>query len=200
MNSETTPGQAPVEALEALAAELRAEESVISPHVVAPGQAPTLGLLVAAGPRARSSPAEYALLFEAVREGYLLHYGGARVVAGADRDLALLAGDYLYALGLERLARLGDLAAVRELADLISLAAQVHARGGSPERTAEENGALWLAAAMAIASGGSDAHDEAKALLRAGGQSAVEALRSTAAEAARAAGIEHELAVAADGM
>ena len=44
-------------------------------------------------------------MVEAVREGYLLHYGGAAVVAGADPDLELLAGDYLYALGLERLAR-----------------------------------------------------------------------------------------------
>ena len=33
----------------------------------------------------------------------------ARVVRGAEPDLALLAGDYLYALGLERLAALGDL-------------------------------------------------------------------------------------------
>ena len=45
---------------------------------------------------------------------------------GADADLRLLAGDYLYALGLERLAALGDLEAVRELSDLISLSAQVH--------------------------------------------------------------------------
>ena len=43
-------------------------------------------------------------MVEAVREGYLLHYGDGRVVRGADPDLALLAGDYLYALGLERLA------------------------------------------------------------------------------------------------
>jgi hypothetical protein len=31
----------------------------------------------------------------------------------ADPDLALLAGDYLYALGLERLAALADLEAIR---------------------------------------------------------------------------------------
>ena len=35
-------------------------------------------------------------------------------MVGADPDLRLLAGDYLYALGLERLAGLGDLPAVRE--------------------------------------------------------------------------------------
>ena len=56
------------------------------------------------------------------------------MVAGADRDLALLAGDYLYALGLERLAALGDLDAVRELSDLISLAAQVHDGSRAAER------------------------------------------------------------------
>ena len=107
---------------------------MVSPHVADPtGVAPALGLLAAAGPRTAAAPGEYALVVEAVREGYLLHYAapGARVVRGADGDLALLAGDYLYALGLERLAALGDLAAVRELSDLISLAAQVH--DGSPD-------------------------------------------------------------------
>ena len=38
-------------------------------------------------------------MVEAVREGYLLHYGEPRVLAGHDSDLAVLAGDYLYALG-----------------------------------------------------------------------------------------------------
>ena len=40
-----------------------------------------------------------------------------------DADLRLLAGDALYALGLSRLAEAGDLEAVAELADLISLSA-----------------------------------------------------------------------------
>ena len=103
---------------------------MISPHVADPEKAdPALGLLAAAGPRAAEAPGEYALLIETVREGYLLHYGRPRVVVGADADLALLAGDYLYALGLERLAALGDLEAVRELSDLISLSAQLHAEG-----------------------------------------------------------------------
>jgi hypothetical protein len=34
------------------------------------------------------------------------------MLAGHDRDLALLAGDYLYALGIERLAALGDTEAI----------------------------------------------------------------------------------------
>ncbi len=52
-------------------------------------------------------------MVEAVREGYLLPLRASRgSLDGADPDLALLAGDYLYALGLERLAALGDLEAV----------------------------------------------------------------------------------------
>jgi hypothetical protein len=72
---------------------------------------------------------EVRLLLEAIREGYLLHYGRSRLVATDDADLALLAGDRLYALGLERLAALGDLDAVRALADLISQSARHHAEG-----------------------------------------------------------------------
>ena len=83
---------------------------------------------------------------EAVREGYLLHYGEPRLLAGHDEDLALLAGDYLYALGIERLAALGDAEAVRELADLISLCAQSHAEGRP-----EDVPALWQRAVAAIA-------------------------------------------------
>ena len=109
---------------------------MISPQVTDPGEAePALGLLAAAGPRAAQAPGEYSLLVESVREGYLLHYGEPRVVVGADADLALLAGDYLYALGLERLAALGDLEAIRELSDLISLSAQLHDAGRTRPRS-----------------------------------------------------------------
>ena len=51
-----------------------------------------------------------------VREGHDLHYAGA----ATDPDLALLDGDRLYAAGLEELAAVGDLEAIRALADLIS--------------------------------------------------------------------------------
>ena len=80
-------------------------------------------------PAPRPRPAEYALVVEAVREGYLLHYGEPRLLAGHDSDLGLLAGDYLYALGIERLAALGDTEAVLVLADLISACAHHHAEG-----------------------------------------------------------------------
>ena len=84
------------------------------------------GSPISPGTRMRSYT---ALLVEAIREGYLLHYAAGRVVRPEDPDLSLLAGDRLYALGLARLAELGDLEAVGELADVISLAAQAHAEG-----------------------------------------------------------------------
>src|SRR5436309_14814020 len=163
--------EGPDAALGALATSLRDEQSVISPYVREPADVePILGLLAAAGPRAADAPGEYALLIESIREGYLLHYGEPRLVAGADHDLALLAGDYLYARGLERLAALGDLEAIRELADLISLSAQLHDEGrqGAAE--------LWLASVTTVAVGSGPAHAEAKAALRRGEDDAREAL------------------------
>ena len=68
-------------------------------------------------------------VLEAVHEGYLLHYGSSSGFSGMDEDLALLAGDSLYALGLARLAAEGDLEAVAKLADLISGCARAHAEG-----------------------------------------------------------------------
>lgn len=116
-------------ALQALAEQLRAEDTPISPHVIDPAEAPQLGELAAAGPGAAAAPAEYALVVEAVREGYLLHYEEPRLLAGHDPDLALLAGDYLYALGLDRLAALEDSRAVAILSDLISDCAGLQAEG-----------------------------------------------------------------------
>jgi hypothetical protein len=76
---------------------------------------------------------ELAFVLQAIREGYELHYGEGFVVRTEDRDLALLAGDRLYALGLARLAELGDLRAIGILADLIAVCAQAHAEQ-APER------------------------------------------------------------------
>lgn len=102
----------------------------------------------AAGPRAAAAPEQYALVIAAVREGYRLHYDSGLIVRPADPDLALLGGDRLYALGLARLAQLGDLEAVAELADLISLCAQAQAEG-DPARAE----AAWSASAAAIGHG-----------------------------------------------
>ena len=155
-------GTNPDAALRALATTLRAEDTVISPHVLDPDAEPALGLLAAAGPRAERAPAEYSLLVESVREGYLLHYGEPRLLDTGDRDLALLAGDYLYALGLERLAKLGDGDAVAELSDLISLCAELHA-----EDHAQLTAPLWLACVSAVGGGGSEQLEHAKSAARA---------------------------------
>ena len=135
----------PRDALRLLAADLRDEGTPISAHVGEPAEEPVHGARAAAGPRAAAAPGEYALVVESVREGYLLHYGPPRLLAGHDPDLALLAGDYLYALGLDRLARLGDAEAVAALADLISECAQLQAEGREDEAPAR-----WEAAAAAI--------------------------------------------------
>jgi len=131
--------------------------------------------LAAAGPRARGNEREYELLLEMILEGYRLHYDEPVIVHTPDADLALLLGDQLYALGLSRLAVLGDLEAVAELADVISLAAQ--ARTASD---AELAGAIWDAGATSVGWGASDAHAEAKARARAQDPSATEALRAAA--------------------
>jgi len=68
-------------------------------------------------------------VLEAVREGYELHYGTPRAFEDVDDDLRLLGGDALYALGLSRLAEVGDLEALAELADLISACACAQAAG-----------------------------------------------------------------------
>jgi hypothetical protein len=180
--------------LHGLAEQLREEDSVISPHVTDAGEEGALGLLAAAGPRAADHPAEYALLIETIREGYLLHYGRPRLVVGADHELALLAGDYLYARGLERLASLGDLEAVLELSDLISLSAQLHAdgRAGCDQ--------LWLAAVTAVATGADPAHQEALAALRRAESRAPAELWRGAVRAAALADIGDRLERAAESI
>jgi hypothetical protein len=137
---------------EQLAAALRQEGGLLAQTL---GEAPGGDALVdeaAAGTRAAVAPDVYALVLAAVREGYLLHYDEPRVVHTADPDLALLGGDRLYALGLARLAELGDLAAVARLADLISACAQAHAED---DPAAAE--AAWRASATAIGHGSAPA-------------------------------------------
>jgi hypothetical protein len=131
--------------------------------------------LVAAGPRAEGSRADYELLIEAIYEGYLLHYGTPRVARSADQDLGLLAGDRLYALGLSRLVALGDIAAVVELADTITLSAL--AQGAGEPELAE---VVWTAGARAIGWGSSEAHRRAKELVLAGSPKAIEAMSTSA--------------------
>jgi hypothetical protein len=122
-----------------LAAILREEGGLLAATVV-DADVPT--------PHGDAAGERLALIVEAIREGYLQHYGEGRVVRPNDPDLALLAGDRLYALGLERLAALGDLDAVAALADLISLSAQAHAEG-DPGRA----DAIWTASTAAMSDG-----------------------------------------------
>jgi hypothetical protein len=165
-----------VSALDRLAERLRTDGGLLAAAVAEPEPGDgTLGAAAAAGPRAAGREEDYALLVEAIVEGYLQHYGSGRVVRPTDPDLALLAGDRLYALGLARLAELGDLEAVAELADVISLAAQAEAEG-DPERAA----AVWAAGVSAVGRGSSPQLEAAKAAARAGSEGAARALRAAA--------------------
>lgn len=132
---------------ERLAADLRADGGLLAGALrrdlaAADGEP---AALAASGPRSQGRTHEIALLVEAIHEGELLHYGASRTVAQDDADLALLAGDRLYALGLDRLARLGDLEAVGALAEVIAGCAQAHALG-DPDAAA----AAWRAGARAV--------------------------------------------------
>ncbi len=86
----------------------------------------------------------FALGIESIYEGYLLHYGRARLFCPADRDAAILLGDYLYAHGLVRITALGDVEAVEQLAELLSLCAHLRAEGcaGDGEAWATTVGSL----------------------------------------------------------
>jgi hypothetical protein len=108
-----------------------------------------------------------------ILEGTLLHYGSARVLRDDDRDLSLLLGDQLYALGLSRLAELGDLEAVVELADVISLLAAAQAADD-----ADLGDAIWRAGAAAIGWGATPDHQSAKQLARRGSADARTALEA----------------------
>ncbi len=138
-------------ALEALAALLRREGGLLGDAVVTPAATDAdgaLGRRVAAGARAAGHEEDYAQLVETIFEGYLQHYGSGRIVRPADPELALLAGDRLYALGLSRLAELGDLDAVAVLADVISDCAQAHAEGRGADAAA-----IWERGADAVGHG-----------------------------------------------
>lgn len=139
--------------IDALVEALRAEggtlaELVAPPNDPAPPK-PGPPQLAASGPRVAGRAAEYELLLEMIFEGSLLHYGTGRVVHTSDPDLALLLGDQLYALGLTRLAALGDLEAVDALATVISRLAQAHAEGDGASAEA-----IWGAGARAVGWGG----------------------------------------------
>ena len=101
--------------------------------------------------------ARYGLGLETIYEGYLVHYGRSRLFAPTDGDTALLLGDYLYAHGVARISALHDVAAVADLAELISLCSQLRAEG------ADGDGSLWAATSALLGRG---ELDEARTALR----------------------------------
>ena len=100
----------------------------------------------------------YALGIETIYEGYLLHYGRPRLFEPPDADTRLLLGDYLYAHGLQRVTALRELTAVADLAELISVCAQVRAADG------DGDGEAWAATAALL--GANDGLAPARAALR----------------------------------
>jgi hypothetical protein len=128
----------------------------------------------------------FALGLESIYEGYLLHYGRPRLFVPADRDTAVLLGDYLYAHGLVRIASLGEVDVVADLAELLSLCAQLRA----DERPGD--GSAW-AGTVACLGRQTDALDGARAALREGGDAAA-LLRLAELEAGPGA-VERALAV-----
>ncbi|MFN8224550.1 MAG: hypothetical protein U0R50_15025 [Gaiellales bacterium] len=114
-----------------------------------------------------------ALGLETIYEGYLLHYGRSRLFASTDADIALLLGDTLLAHGLVRITDLGEVRAVGDLAELLSLCAQLRADGR------DGDGIAWAASAAYLGRGGLEA---ARRALREGGDA------SKLAAAARARG------------
>lgn len=138
----------PGDALRTLAERIAGEGDPLAAHLSEPSAPAAFGELVAAGPRTGRSPAAYALVVEAVREGYLCHYETSRILSGADPDLLLLAGDLFYAIGINGLAALDDPESVGILSDLIRVAAELRA-----EDEGEMAEALWLAQLLALACG-----------------------------------------------
>jgi hypothetical protein len=126
----------------------------------------------------------FALGLETIYEGYLLHYGRPRLFAPADSDTALLLGDYLYAHGLVRVAAVDGVAAVSDLAELISLCAQLRAGGEG------DDGPLWAASAALLGTG---RLDEARTALRMRGDAS--GLDAIARQAAGDGPVERALAL-----
>jgi hypothetical protein len=116
-----------------------AAESLLWADALRPADARTREAVFSrlAGPR-------HSVGLETIYEGYLVHYGRSRLFSPADRDTALLLGDYLYAHGLVRIAETGDVAAVAALAELISRCSHLRAEG------LDGDGAEWTATSSSL--------------------------------------------------
>lgn len=173
-------------ALELLADRVREEGPPLSvrPESGADVDQAVFGELAAAGPRTSARASEYAFVVEAVREGYLCHYGTSRILRDPDADLALLAGDLFYAIGIRGLAELDDLESTGILSDLIRVAAELQAAG-----RADLAESLWLGQIVALACGKDEVQEAAVEALEAGRDGAEQALAEWSVEASAAGGI-----------
>ena len=133
------------------------------------------------------APPELALGVETIYEGYLVHYGRSRLFSQDDADTTLLLGDYLYAQGLVRVAQTGNVAAVADLAELISLCAQARADGR------DGDGAAWAATSAHLAAGGLE---PGRSALRRSGNPAL--LQEAARAAAGVEAVDRALAAHSD--
>jgi hypothetical protein len=131
----------------------------------------------------------FGLGLESIYEGYLLHYGRPRLFAPPDRDTSILLGDYLYAHGLVRIASLGEVEVVADLAELLSLCAELRAE----ERTGD--GPAW-AGTIALLGARDGRLESARAALSDGGDPA--ALVALAEAAAGAGSTARALALHAE--
>jgi len=121
----------------------------------------------------------YALAVETIYEGYLVHYGRPRLFAPGDQDTILLLGDYLYAQGLVRLSAAGSVAAVADMGELISLCAQLQAKGKG------DDGPAWAACVSRLGQGGLKESDDPDALVALANETAGEEAVERALDAHR---------------
>jgi hypothetical protein len=129
------------------------------------------------------APGELALGVETIYEGYLVHYGRSRLFGPPDEDTALLLGDYLYARGLVHVAEIGNVDAVADLAELISLCSQARAEGR------DGDGQAWAATCALLGGGGLD---DGREVMRLSGDSS--ALARVARERAGDVAVDDALA------
>lgn len=137
--------------LQSIRASITAEDPLFAAHVAnTPGGGWGPGFsdlfLLAMGPGTTGNK-DHLLALEYTCEGYLLHYGSSRLLQDLPDGLALLAGDYMYACGLDHLTALGDLAGIRLLSGLIGFCSLVHCEGLDPQLAA----AAWAITALEMA-------------------------------------------------